>query len=82
MLRCCSKGLLRYANNSNYKNDVMIRKEVYVGNEVLKELERIVKESDILAEDDHNWFVCTETMRQDGGSILSTRHCTNICAGM
>mmetsp|Transcript_30646 Transcript_30646/g.45361 ORF Transcript_30646/g.45361 Transcript_30646/m.45361 type:complete len:157 (-) Transcript_30646:8-478(-) len=48
-------GLLRYANNSNYKNDVMIRKEVFVGDAVLKELERIVTESEIMAEDDHNW---------------------------
>ena len=25
-----SSGRLRYANNSNYKNDVMIRKEAYI----------------------------------------------------
>ena len=27
---CCTAGKLRYANNSNYKNDVMIRKEVFI----------------------------------------------------
>ena len=27
-------GKLRYANNSNYKNDTMIRKEAYVSNKV------------------------------------------------
>ena len=52
-------GLLRYANNSNYKDDVMIRKEVYVGDAVLKELERIIHESEILEEDDHNWYACS-----------------------
>ena len=55
LLCCLCEGLLRYANNSNYKNDVMIRKEVYVGDAVLKELEKIILDSDILAEDDHNW---------------------------
>nr|AAW78959.1 GekBS113P [Gekko japonicus] len=34
-------GKLRYANNSNYKNDVMIRKEAYVHKSVMEELKRI-----------------------------------------
>ena len=34
-------GKMRYANNSNYKNDTMIRKEVFV-NEVLAILLSIV----------------------------------------
>ena len=37
---------LRYANNSNYKHDVMIRKETYVSQAVLEELERIVVDSE------------------------------------
>lgn len=41
-------GKLRYANNSNYKNDTLIRKEVVVSKSVLNELKRIVMESDIL----------------------------------
>lgn len=41
-------GKLRYANNSNYKNDTMIRKEAFVSPSVLAELRRIVEESDIL----------------------------------
>jgi protein mago nashi len=40
-------GRLRYANNSNYKNDQMIRKEVTVNSVVLDELRRIVEESDV-----------------------------------
>ena len=35
-------GRLRYANNSNYKNDQMIRKEVYVGPEIMAEVKRII----------------------------------------
>lgn len=40
--------MLRYANNSNYKNDSMIRKEVHVTDSVLKELRRIIEDSEIL----------------------------------
>ena len=38
---------MRYANNSNYKNDVMIRKEVHVTKSVIAELRRIVEDSDV-----------------------------------
>uniref|UniRef100_A0A1I8FBB3 Piwi domain-containing protein n=1 Tax=Macrostomum lignano TaxID=282301 RepID=A0A1I8FBB3_9PLAT len=41
-------GKLRYANNSNYKNDTMIRKEAYVSPAVMAELRRIVTESEIM----------------------------------
>eukprot|EP00002_Diphylleia_rotans_P029499 TRINITY_DN6010_c0_g2_i1.p1 TRINITY_DN6010_c0_g2~~TRINITY_DN6010_c0_g2_i1.p1 ORF type:complete len:147 (-),score=34.64 TRINITY_DN6010_c0_g2_i1:371-811(-) len=48
-------GLLRYANNSNYKKDVMIRKEVYVSDAVLLELKRVIEDSEIMKEDDNLW---------------------------
>lgn len=41
-------GKLRYANNSNYKNDTIIRKEVFLTPAVLKECKRIVSESEVL----------------------------------
>jgi len=41
-------GKLRYANNSNYKNDTMIRKEVFLTPAVLKECRRIISESEVL----------------------------------
>lgn len=41
-------GKLRYANNSNYKNDTMIRKEVFLTPAVLKECRRIVADSEVL----------------------------------
>jgi protein mago nashi len=50
-----STGRLRYANNSNYRSDTLIRKEVYVSPLVLKEVERIVKESGILELNDFRW---------------------------
>jgi protein mago nashi len=57
-------GRLRYANNSNYKNDQMIRKEVTVNSVVLDELRRIVEESDIMQEDDKLWPVPDRIGRQ------------------
>ncbi|KAF7480230.1 Hypothetical predicted protein [Marmota monax] len=48
-------GKPRYANNSNYKNDVMIRKEAYVHSTVMEELKRIIDDSDITKEDDALW---------------------------
>lgn len=40
-------GKLRYANNSNYKNDTMIRKEAFVHSKVINELRRIVEDSEV-----------------------------------
>lgn len=48
-------GKLRYANNSNYKNDTMIRKEAYVHPCVMEELKRIILDSEIMHEDDRLW---------------------------
>lgn len=48
-------GKLRYANNSNYKNDTIIRKEAYVHNSVMDELKRVILDSEIMAEDDSLW---------------------------
>ncbi|CAE6533723.1 unnamed protein product [Rhizoctonia solani] len=50
-----SNGRLRYANNSNYRNDSLIRKEMWVGPLLVKELKRIVEASEIIKEDDANW---------------------------
>jgi hypothetical protein len=40
-------GKLRYANNSNYKNDTMIRKEVFVSPSVLREARRVIQDSEV-----------------------------------
>lgn len=52
---CRPDGKLRYANNSNYKNDTLIRKEVFLNRITIEELKRIVNEADILKEDDAIW---------------------------
>lgn len=41
-------GRLRYANNSNYKSDVLIRKECFVSDAVITEIKRIIEESEII----------------------------------
>lgn len=41
-------GKFRYANNSHYKNEQIIRKECYVSDAVLEEVRRIVAESEIV----------------------------------
>lgn len=38
---------LRYTNNSQYKNDTVIKKEVYVSPAVLAELKRIIADSEV-----------------------------------
>lgn len=40
-------GKLRYANNSNYKNDTMIRKEVFLTPAALRECRRIITDSEV-----------------------------------
>ena len=40
-------GRLRYANNSQYKHENLIRKEVYVNELVIEELKRIISDSEI-----------------------------------
>ena len=41
-------GKFRYANNSHYKNEQIIRKECYVSDNVLEEVRRIISESEIV----------------------------------
>ncbi|KLU85209.1 mago nashi like 2 [Magnaporthiopsis poae ATCC 64411] len=48
-------AVARYANNSNYRNDSLIRKEMSVSSLVVDEIKRIVKLSEILKEDDKKW---------------------------
>lgn len=64
-------GKLRYANNSNYKNDTMIRKEAYVHNSVMDELKRVILDSEIMDEDDSLWPPPDRVGRQVKNIILS-----------
>jgi protein mago nashi len=50
-----SEGRLRYGNHSNYKNDGLIRREVFLNKLVLDEIRRIIEESEIMKQDDTDW---------------------------
>ncbi|KAJ3124113.1 hypothetical protein HK098_001382 [Nowakowskiella sp. JEL0407] len=67
-------GKLRYANNSNYKNDTMIRKEVYVSPAMLNEVRRIVEDSEIMKEDDKLWPEPDRVGRQELEIVLGSEH--------
>ena len=73
-------GRLRYANNSNYKNDTMIRKEVRVSRAVVEEARRIIEESDILKEDDSSWPEPDRVGRQELEIVLGTEHISFTCS--
>lgn len=67
-------GKLRYANNSNYKNDTMIRKEVFCNECVLQDLKRMVEEAEIMKEDDNNWPHPDRVGRQELEIVLGDEH--------
>ena len=67
-------GKLRYANNSNYKKDIMIRKELFVSQPVLDELYRFVDESDICKEDDALWPKPDVVGRQELEIVMGDQH--------
>ncbi|KAF8412461.1 hypothetical protein HHK36_000425 [Tetracentron sinense] len=67
-------GKLRYANNSNYKNDTIIRKEVFLTPAVLKECRRIISESEIMKEDDNNWPEPDRVGRQELEIVMGNEH--------
>ncbi|KAI4356618.1 hypothetical protein L6164_000627 [Bauhinia variegata] len=69
-----SDGMLRYANNSNYKNDKMIRKEVYVTPAVFRECRRIIAESEIMKEDDSNWPEPDRVGQQELEIVMGNEH--------
>ncbi|KAJ1620284.1 Mago nashi protein [Pavlovales sp. CCMP2436] len=69
-----SDGRLRYANNSNYKNDVMIRKEAWVSQSVVQELRRVVAESEITSEDDNQWPTADVNGRQELEVVVNGEH--------
>ncbi|KAF5397214.1 hypothetical protein P879_08518 [Paragonimus westermani] len=67
-------GKLRYANNSNYKNDTMIRKECFVSPAVMAELKRIIVESEIMSEDDAAWPDPDRVGRQELEIVCGDEH--------
>ena len=69
-------AVARYANNSNYRNDSLIRKEMCVSDTVVDEVRRIVRTSEIMKEDDAKWPQKNKDGRQEleiriGGEHIS-----------
>uniref|UniRef100_A0AAV1TJW1 Mago nashi n=1 Tax=Peronospora matthiolae TaxID=2874970 RepID=A0AAV1TJW1_9STRA len=73
-------GKLRYANNSNYKKDSMIRKEVTVSQSVIDEVKRIISDSEITKEDDKEWPEPDRIGRQELEVVLGNDHISFTCA--
>eukprot|EP00187_Rhodella_violacea_P000439 CAMPEP_0174886152 /NCGR_PEP_ID=MMETSP0167-20121228/1422_1 /TAXON_ID=38298 /ORGANISM="Rhodella maculata, Strain CCMP736" /LENGTH=149 /DNA_ID=CAMNT_0016122039 /DNA_START=15 /DNA_END=464 /DNA_ORIENTATION=+ len=74
-------GKMRYANNSNYKRDSMIRKEAFVTPLVIEEFKRIVQASEIMSLDDKDWpEPAKETGRQELEVVLNDEHISFTCA--
>nr|CDI56251.1 probable mago nashi protein, exon junction complex [Melanopsichium pennsylvanicum 4] len=69
-----SRGRLRYANNSNYRNDTLIRKEMWISPLMVDELRRIVEDSEIMREDDAKWPKKNSTGRQELEVRLDKEH--------
>jgi len=67
-------GKLRYANNSEYKKDKMIRKEVYVSKIVMDQLRSIVEDSQIIKEVDTMWPREDRVGRQELEIVLGKEH--------
>jgi protein mago nashi len=74
-------GKLRYANNSNYKHDSMIRKEVYVSPAVVDEFQRIIRTSQIRSVDDRHWQEPSpDSGRQELEIKMGNEHIAFTCA--
>ncbi|KAI8320227.1 Mago nashi protein [Martensiomyces pterosporus] len=50
-----SHGRLKYANNSNYRRDSIIRKSLVLSPTLVSEVKRIIEDSEIMKEDDAKW---------------------------
>lgn len=71
-------GKLRYANNSNYKHESMVRREVFVGPAVTEEFKRIIMESGITQVDDKNWEE-PEARQQELEIKIGNQHIAFTC---
>lgn len=69
-----SNGIIRYANNSNYRSDSLIRKEMCVSPLMIEELKRMVEESQIMKEDDSKWPPKNKDGRQELEIRMNNEH--------
>jgi protein mago nashi len=71
-------GLLRYANNSNYRNDTLIRKQVHLSPLVLSQIEAIVRDAGQL--DDSSWPLPNRDGRQELEIVIDRIHVRVVTA--
>ncbi|TIA91087.1 hypothetical protein E3P99_01270 [Wallemia hederae] len=69
-----TRGRLRYANNSNYRNDDLIRKELWVGPLLATQLKKLVNDAEIVKENDVNWPKRNVNGRQELEIKLNNDH--------
>ncbi|TKA67441.1 Protein mago nashi [Friedmanniomyces simplex] len=67
-------AIARYANNSNYRNDSLIRKEMCVSSLMVTEIKRVIKDSEIMKEDDTRWPQKNKDGRQELEIRLGSEH--------
>ncbi|EGG23744.1 mago nashi protein [Cavenderia fasciculata] len=67
-------GKLRYANNSRYKSEQIIRKEVTVSKAVLEVLIKMIGESGVMQEDDKLWPEPDVVGKQELEIVLNNEH--------
>ncbi|KAK9454204.1 mago nashi domain-containing protein-containing protein [Dipodascopsis uninucleata] len=67
-------AIARYANNSNYRNDSLIRKEMSVSALVVEQIKKIIMESEIMKEDDARWPEKNREGKQELEIRLGSEH--------
>jgi len=67
-------GKLRYANNSKYKQEVMIRKEVFVSKALREELKKLLRDGDVMKADDAQWPEPDKDGTQELEIVLDNEH--------
>jgi len=65
---------MQYTNNSNYRNDSLIKKELNVSMAMLEEVKRITDQSDILKESDDRWPKRNKDGREELEIKLGNKH--------
>ncbi|KAI9857408.1 MAG: hypothetical protein M1824_004816 [Vezdaea acicularis] len=65
---------MRYANNSNYRNDSLIRKEMCISSSMVDEIKRIIKTSEVTKENDDKWPEKNKDGRQELEIVMGNEH--------
>lgn len=67
-------GKLRYANDSHYRKETIIRKEAFVSQSVLNELKSIIRASTVMKLSDEKWPMPDKGGKQELEIILDNEH--------